>query len=31
VSTRRYFPGEHRIELQVNGRVVADTVVQLLA
>jgi 3-methyladenine DNA glycosylase AlkC len=31
VSTRRYFPGEHRIELQVNGQVVAQTVVQLHA
>jgi len=31
VSTRRYFPGEHRIELQVNGRVVNDTMVRLLA
>jgi sugar diacid utilization regulator len=29
VSTRRYFPGEHRIELQVNGQVVAHTQVML--
>jgi 3-methyladenine DNA glycosylase AlkC len=29
VSTRRYFPGEHRIELQVNGQVVAHTSVML--
>jgi 3-methyladenine DNA glycosylase AlkC len=31
VSTRSYFPGEHRIELQVNGQVVAKTEVLLLA
>lgn len=30
VSTRRYYPGHHRVELQVNGRVLAETSFELV-
>jgi 3-methyladenine DNA glycosylase AlkC len=31
ISTRRYYPGRHRVELQVNGRVVAEAFFDLAA
>lgn len=31
ITTRRYYPGRHRVELQVNGRVVAEAAFTLLA
>ena len=29
ITTRRYYPGTHRIELQINGRAVAETAFDL--
>ncbi|GAB2666050.1 hypothetical protein [Arenimonas aestuarii] len=31
ITTRRYYPGKHRVQLQVNGNVVAETAFTLLA
>ena len=31
ITTRRYYPGRHRVQLQVNGSVVAEAVFTLLA
>jgi 3-methyladenine DNA glycosylase AlkC len=31
ITTRRYYPGRHRVELQVNGRVVAEAAFDLVA
>jgi hypothetical protein len=30
ITTRAYYPGEHRVELQVNGKVVAHSVFELV-
>ena len=31
ITTRRYYPGRHRVQLQVNGSVVAEAAFTLLA
>jgi 3-methyladenine DNA glycosylase AlkC len=31
ITTRRYYPGEHRLEIQVNGRIAAGVAFELLA